>query len=217
MTCTKLRTIRTLTTKHHSLSKLSCHFFPLPPTERQRGEKQHKDLQRAGMWIQGRDVDTGPSVPPALAWQALIDHGGWPLIYAHTCRRVCRLCAHAYIKCRWFCMHFNATHTSETMHVLAQNTHTETHTNAQAGSFWRVRGTEKGGERKRRRREDGGREGRRVVAVFIDNKWWDALVSAWPTEPDDRHAAKRSCDRITHSGALREGLLSNSEGGRRSR
>lgn len=25
--------------------------------------------------------------------------------------------------------------------------------------------------------------------IFIDNKRWDALVSAWPTEPDDRHAA----------------------------
>lgn len=40
---------------------------------------------------------------------------------------------------------------------------------------------EKRGWRDERRREHGG--------VFIDNKWCDALVSAWPTEPDDRHAA----------------------------
>lgn len=28
-----------------------------------------------------------------------------------------------------------------------------------------------------------------VEGVFIDKRW-DALVSAWPTEPDDRHAAE---------------------------
>lgn len=32
--------------------------------------------------------------------------------------------------------------------------------------------------------------GETVEEVFIDNKWWDALVSAWPSEPDDRHAAE---------------------------
>lgn len=29
-----------------------------------------------------------------------------------------------------------------------------------------------------------------MEGVFIDNKRWDALVSAWPSEPDDRHAAE---------------------------
>lgn len=31
-------------------------------------------------------------------------------------------------------------------------------------------------------------EGGETWRVFIDNKRWDALVSAWPTELDDRHA-----------------------------
>lgn len=65
-------------------------------------------------------------------------------------------------------------------------------------------------ERSGEERMEGGGRGR-VVAVFIDNKWWDALVSVRPTEPDDRRAAKRSCDRITHSGTLWEGPLSNRE------
>lgn len=82
-------------------------------------------------------------------------------------------------------------------------------TDTQAGSFWMTMvggGVEGFWEKEQGKR--GRRGGCSVVAVFIDNKWWDALVSARPTEPDDRHAAKRSCDRITHSVALQEGLLS---------
>ena len=108
------------------------------------------------------------------------------------------------------------------VYTHSQNIHT--HKDAQAGSFWRVRGTRKRGEGgggggggvwgEKEQERRGGRGGRVVVAVFIDNKWWDALVSARPTEPDDRRAAERSCDRITHSGALWEVPLSNTEGGR---
>lgn len=79
----------------------------------------------------------------------------------------------------------------------------KTQTHRQAWSFWRLRGTAVGW---------GSGGGWRVVAVFLDNKWWDALVSARPTEPDDRRAAKRSCDHITHFGALWEGPLSNRKG-----
>lgn len=85
----------------------------------------------------------------------------------------------------------------------------KTQTHRQTWSFWRLRGNavEWGGY--------GG--GWRVVAVFLDNKWWDALVSARPTEPDDRRAAKRSCDHITHFGALWEGPLSSRKGVRSKR
>ena len=101
------------------------------------------------------------------------------------------------------------------VYTHSQNIHT--HKDAQAGSFWRVRGTRKrggGGGREKEQESRGWRGGRGGVAVVIDNKWWDALVSARPTEPDDRRAAERSCDRITHSGALWEVPLSNTEGGR---
>ena len=98
-------------------------------------------------------------------------------------------------------------------HTVKTYTHTKMH---RQDPFEEWEGPAKGGGGVREKEQEsrGWRGGRVVVAVFIDNKWWDALVSARPTEPDDRRAAERSCDRITHSGALWEVPLSNTEGGR---
>ena len=122
----------------------------------------------------------------------------------------------SYIKCHWYCNQIDTKHVAQrTQRKHTHTTHTHTHTHTRRCTdrilLKSERDPKRGGVEKEQESR-GWRGGRVVVAVFIDNKWWDALVSARPTEPDDRRAAERSCDRITHSGALWEVPLSNREG-----